>query len=449
MSLTDRYDMSRAAGERAVTLLELNSMVAGLIDTCMPDAYWVEAELSEMREVRGHCYMELVQKDAASNTPVAKAQARCWATQWRVLRPRFERVTGQCLRAGMKVMLLVHAQFHAAYGFSWIVDDINPEFTMGDLARRRREIVERLRAEGVLELQSQLVMSPFAQRVAVVSSAGAAGYGDFCSSLRHNACGYAFSIELFPAVMQGEEVESSVIAALELVYERQEDFDVVVIIRGGGATSDLSGFDTLLLAEHVANFPLPIVTGIGHDRDESVLDIVAHRKVKTPTAAAQLLVDNLAATDAVVESCRRDIYAATASRMEREQLRLKALSKSLPTLFSLVRARQTSAVEGLAARIHAAVRHHTHASRSRIDLLAVQISGGVAQTVTAQRHRLQMLERSVDADNPVRLLRRGYSITTYKGKAVRDPHELPEGAEVVTRVEKGEFKSTVKKTDTQ
>ena len=241
----------------ALSLYELNTLVSSVLSLDLPDDYWVEAELSEAREVRGHCYMELVQKDEASNTPIAKASAKCWASRWSILRPMFERVTGQRLHAGMKVMLRVKAQFHAAYGFSWIVSDINPEYTMGDLMRRRQEIIKQLKAEGVFDLQRELTIPAFAQHIAVVSSDGAAGYGDFCRQLADNAQGYRFTVRLFSATMQGEAVEQSVIAALNRIYEEQDVFDAVVIIRGGGATSDLSGFDTLALAENVANFPLP------------------------------------------------------------------------------------------------------------------------------------------------------------------------------------------------
>ena len=198
---------------KSLSLYELNSLVSSVVALDLPGEYWVEAELSEAREVRGHCYMELVEKDEMANTPIARASAKCWASRWSMLRPMFERVTGQRLHAGMKVMLRVKAQFHAAYGFSWIVSDINPEYTMGDLMRRRQEIVRQLKAEGVFDLQRELSIPPFAQSVAVVSSDGAAGYGDFCRQLSGNAQGYAFRTELFAATMQGESVERSVIAA--------------------------------------------------------------------------------------------------------------------------------------------------------------------------------------------------------------------------------------------
>ena len=282
------------------SLFELNRLVRESIESEMPDAYWVEAELSECRESRGHCYMELIQKDELSATPVAKAQAKCWANKWLAIRPYFERTTGQQLHAGMKVLLQVCPQFHEAYGFSWIVNDIDPTYTIGDMARKRQEIIQKLKAEGVFDLQKELRLPLFCQHIAVISSQTAAGYGDFCNQLADNPYGFKFETQLFPAIMQGEGVEQSIINALESIWrkaesgKRKEDsFDCIAIIRGGGATSDMSGFDTLALAENVANFPIPIITGIGHERDESILDMVSHTRVKTPTAAATLLIEHL------------------------------------------------------------------------------------------------------------------------------------------------------------
>ena len=282
----------------SLTLYELNMLVRETLELSLNAEYWVEAELSEVRESRGHCYMELIQYDdspssvgssafgglslfssappAAHNQPIARASAKCWKSVWQTAKPHFQRVTGQQLHAGMKVMLRVYAQFHESYGFSWIVTDINPEYTMGDMQRKRQEIIAQLKQEGVFDLQRQLTLPLFAQRIAVISSATAAGYGDFSRQLHDNEHGFCFHTELFQATMQGEQTEQSIIAALDEINQRLDDFDVVVIIRGGGATADLSGFDTLLLAENVANFPLPIITGIGHDRDESILDMISH-----------------------------------------------------------------------------------------------------------------------------------------------------------------------------
>lgn len=435
--------MNKDTFDKPLSLLELNSLVAAVVDISLPDEYWVEAELSEAREVRGHCYMELVEKDEYSNTPTARASAKCWASRWSLLRPKFERITGQRLHAGMKVLLRVRAQFHAAYGFSWIVSDINPEYTMGDLARRRQEIVQQLKAEGVFDLQKELQLPMFAQRIAVISSEGAAGYGDFCRQLHDNQAGYIYKVELFGAVMQGEAVEQSVIAALGRIYERVDDFDAVVIIRGGGATSDMSGFDTLALAENVANFPLPIITGIGHERDECVLDMVAFARMKTPTAAAQHLIDNLQRTAQLIDQAADRIADRVKRRMDVERVRLASMAERIPMLFSLVKTKEWGRADRLLQRIAAAVSRRLATAETHLDTLQHTIETSAKRRLDTEHHRLELLAQRVEAENPERLLRRGYSITTYNGKAVRDAALLPKGALVETHVEKGKFKSRV------
>ena len=407
---------------KALTLYELNTLVREAIASAMDRDYWVEAELSEVREVRGHCFMELVQKDLFSPTPVARASAKCWKTTWTRIRPRFEAITGQPLRPGMKVMLLVHPDFHEAYGFSWIVSDVAPTYTLGDMARKRMEIVNQLKAEGVFDLQKGLPLPLFSQHIAVISSENAAGYGDFCSQLSNNDYGFSFMPVLFAAVMQGDGVEQSIVAALNAINAEADRFDVVVIIRGGGATADMSGFDTLLLAENVANFPLPVITGIGHERDECVLDMVSHTRVKTPTAAAALLVDNLAQVWAHVTDCQRTITQLVGQRMASEPSRLDRLSTRLTTL------------------IHDRLTHE----QFRLSSLATSLKPAAEYVLTTHRNHLERLALRAKSLDPQLLLRRGYSITTIGGKAVRDASLLKSGDEIVTQLEKGSVHSVVK-----
>lgn len=419
-------------------------MVRSVIENTMTRAYWVEAELSEVREVRGHCYMELVQKDIFSATPVARASAKCWRSTWQRLRPKFERETGQTLHAGIKVMLSVTANFHEAYGFSWIVQDIDPAYTLGDMARKRLEIIRQLKAEGVFDLQRELSLPMFAQRVAVVSSENAAGYGDFCRQLLDNDYGFAFHVELFPAVMQGDQVEPTVIAALNDIYGRMDDFDAVVIIRGGGAVADMSGFDTLALAENVANFPLPVITGIGHDRDESVLDMVSNTRVKTPTAAAALLVDNLAQVGSRIENLRQRAANSVRHRMDIEKSRLHSVAGRIPILFSLVRERQEARLERLSTRITSLMQDEISEAMHHIIILEGDIPQKTDRLLTRENNRLSQLSLRLKALDPALLLRRGYSITLRNGRAVHSAEELKSGDEIVTRVERGTFKSVVK-----
>ena len=411
------------------TLRQLNLMVRDAIAMQLPDEYWVEAELSECRERGGHCYMELVEKDDNNNTPVARASAKCWRQTWQMMQPYFERTTGQPLRAGLKVLVKVYAQFHEAYGFSWIVTDIDPTYTLGDMARRRQEIIRKLKEEGVFDLQRELHIPLFAKRIAVISASNAAGYGDFCRQLEDNEYGFRFSVQLFSATMQGELVESSVISALNEIYRQcqqltaqgQQPYDVVVIIRGGGATADLSGFDTLALAENVAQFPLPIITGIGHDRDESILDMVANTHVKTPTAAATLLIDHLAQTLRRIEEAQNRLTMYIHQRISSYQVRLSNIAVLIPNL-----ALQTVANA-----------HH------RIDLLESRIPITIERRITNQKHLLEQLNIKLQSLDPQILLSRGYSITLKDGRAVRDPQQLKSGDTLETRVEKGTIKSTV------
>jgi exodeoxyribonuclease VII large subunit len=454
---------------KTLTLFELNALVRQTLELGMPDDYWVEAELSEVHEVRGHCYMELIQKDEHSNTPVAKASAKCWASTWQLVKPHFMRVTGQEIHAGMKVLLKVYAQFHESYGFSWIVTDIDPTYTMGDMARKRMEIIRQLKEEGVFELQKELQLPMFCQHIAVISSANAAGYGDFVNQLENNEYGFRFHTQLFPVVMQGEGVEQSVIGALNKIFESLEcktenlkfsdanvdsslftlhsslnKFDCVVIIRGGGATSDLSGFDTLALAEHVANFPLPIITGIGHERDESVLDMVSHTRVKTPTAAAAFLIGHLKAVLDAIEDAEQRISSIVRQQMDMEKIRLLHLSQPIPTLFSLVRSRQEASIDRLQGNLRLSVTRRLQEERHRLDIHSHNLMPVIERRLLRERHQLDMLNEKLEALNPELLLRRGYSITLSGGKVVKDASILKSGDELETRLSKGTVRSVVK-----
>ena len=279
---------------KPLSLLELNSLVRRSITSCLPDEYWVQAELSDVRvNYSGHCYLEFVQKDATGNALLAKARGIIWANVFTRLRSYFERETGQAFVSGLKVLVKVTVDFHELYGYSLTVVNIDPTYTLGDMVRRRKEILRQLDEEGILTLNKELELPVLTQRIAVISSATAAGYGDFCNQLLHNSFGFVFYPRLFQAIMQGEQVEQSIIQALDCINATRDNWDVVVIIRGGGATSDLSGFDTYDLAANCAQFPLPIITGIGHERDDTVLDMISHTRVKTPTAAAEFLINHV------------------------------------------------------------------------------------------------------------------------------------------------------------
>ena len=385
-----------------LSLFEANSLVRDAVESALPESLWVQAEVLDIRE-RGHCYMELVEKDDVRNTPIAQARACCWSNTWAKVKRKCEQALGENAiqsAAGIKMLFLLRANFHEAYGFSWIVEDIDPTYTIGEMARRRAEILKKLKEAGIIDMQKELPISPFATKIAVISSASAAGYGDFCNQLAENDYGFAFQTTLFPAIMQGEQTSSSVIAALDAINAQEGQFDVVVIIRGGGSTADLAGFDTLELAENVANFPLPIITGIGHERDETVIDAIARVSVKTPTAVAAFLIDNLAATMETLANAALRIQRAVQQRLEREKVKMEGMDR--------------------------------------------RIANSMKMYFMAQRHRLQMVEQRLKAVDPMNILRRGYSIALHKGKPVTDAGALEKGDMLTLIAAKGVAKVEVK-----
>jgi exodeoxyribonuclease VII large subunit len=406
-----------------LSLFELNALVKRALNESLPEAYWIQAELSDVRSnTTGHCYLEFVQKDQRGNNLIAKARGTIWANVFRMLKPYFEESTGQAFVSGIKVMVQVTVEFHELYGYSLTVIDIDPTYTLGDMARKRREILKQLEEEGVLTLNKELEMPMLVQRIAVISSASAAGYGDFCRQLEENPYGFIFYPHLFPALMQGNQVEESVIDALNQVNNRRDDFDAVVIIRGGGATSDLSGFDTYLLAANCAQFPLPIITGIGHERDDTVIDSVAHTRVKTPTAAAQFFITHMHEAAESLEELAQTLISSVSTRMDKEHSRLADLTNRLPMVIKNRTIREGYLLEQLMQRIHVAI----------------------ARNLTNRKHRLMLLEQRINDASPERLLKRGYSLTFKDGKAITDSAQLKPGDIITTRLAKGEVRSEVK-----
>lgn len=427
----------------SLSLVELNMLVRRSVRACLPDEYWVQAELSDVRSnYSGHCYLEFVQKDSKRNALVAKARGIIWNNVYSRLKPFFERETGQLFVSGIKVLVKVTVDFHELYGYSLTVVDIDPTYTLGDMARRRKEIISRLESEGILTLNKELELPVLAQRIAVISSATAAGYGDFCNQLEHNPYGFVFYPHLFQAVMQGDKVELSIIAALEKIYQTQEKWDVVVIIRGGGATSDLSGFDTYNLAAHCAQFPLPVLTGIGHERDDTVLDVVSHTRVKTPTAAAEFLINHLRGTAEALDGYASFINQTIPDILQREKERLERCVSRIPSQVEIRLQREVFRQERLFKRMELVWQSRLMREEHRLDL-SLRIAGALQTRLQREKHRLELFEQRVNAASPDVLLKRGYSITLNNGKAVTDASLLKDGDEIVTRLAKGEIRSKV------
>lgn len=408
----------------AITLYELNNRVRQMLGRALPDEYWTQAELSDVRiNSAGHCYVEFVQKESNTGHLVAKARGTVWSNVFRLLRPYFERETGQPFAAGIKVLVQVRVEFHELYGYSLTVLDIDPSYTMGDMVRHRREILRQLEEEGVLTLNKELPFPTLPQRVAVISASTAAGYGDFCNQLASNPYGLQFHYTLFPAIMQGNKVEESILNALDRILASQEKWDVVVIIRGGGAVSDLSGFDTYLLASACAQFPLPIITGIGHERDDTVLDMVAHTRVKTPTAAAGFLID----------------------RAHEAAMRLETLAETMRTLIIDKLERQRRKLADMILRIPHTATSRIMNERDKQTSLWGQATAATALILQAKRHRFELISQRIDACDIERILARGFSITTVNGQAVTDVATLQTGDVVHTRLAKGTIVSEIKK----
>ena len=427
-----------------LSLLELNALIRRSVQACFPDSYWVQAELSDVRaNSSGHCYLEFVQKDPSGNSLVAKARGIIWSGTYFRLKPYFESETGQAFVSGIKVLVKVSVNFHELYGYSLTVLDIDPIYTLGDMARRRREILSRLQQEGVLTLNKELELPELMQRVAVISSPTAAGYGDFCNQLAHNDFGFVFYTRLFPAVMQGEKVERSVISALDRIYREVDHWDVVVIIRGGGATSDLSGFDTYELAANCAQFPLPVITGIGHERDDTVIDMVAHTRVKTPTAAAEFLVNHLRRTAERLETFAQCVYQEVPSMLSRERERLDSWMARIPARVQMCLQREGFVQERLVKRLEMSVQACLQSERHRQELCLQRVENALSVRMQVERHRLELFSQRVKAASPDLLLKRGYSMTLKDGKAVTDASLLQPGDVVETRLAKGRFKSKV------
>ena len=405
-----------------ITLWELNNKIRSVIESNLDDTYWITGELSEARQAsNGHFYGELIQKDENGRNVIARARVNCWAQQYNLIRLRFLHETGQEIRAGLKVLLEVQVTFHEQYGYALKVTDIDSTYTLGDLARRRKEILNKLEEEGILHDNQTLTMHRLTWRIAIVSAETAAGYGDFCDQLLHNEYGLHFQIKLFPATMQGQHVEESVSAALFQIASEENNWDAVVIIRGGGAVADMSDFDSYQLASIIAQFPLPVIVGIGHERDETVLDYVAHQRVKTPTAAAAFLIDHQLGELALLNHFQQRISQAANNLLKNEENRLERQKGHISLLFQTI----------------------SQQIRHQLDLFLQKLRQNVERKLQNESHQLDLLEKQIENLNPNRILKLGFTITLHKGKPVRNPNQLHPGDHITTLTEQGKIESIV------
>ena len=404
-----------------LTLSQLNNQVSREMKNAFPATYWVMAETSDVRTNNRHCYLELVEKNPAGNSLIAKARAYIWANTFELLKPYFEQTTGRNFTSGLKVLINVSIDFHPVYGYGLNIIDIDPNYTLGDLHAQRQAVLRRLEDEGVINLNKELEMPCLAQRVAVISSATAAGYEDFGRHLTDNKQGYVFYTRLFPAVMQGEQTASSIISALDKIFEYKDLFDVVVIIRGGGATSDLSAFDSYDLAANCAQFPLPVITGIGHERDDTVLDYISFHRAKTPTAVADYLIEQMEETASSLFECQENIQKNTIDILEYFGEKLKLLTAHLP-LFAM------NLIKG---------------KQSLLEILRLKIRNSASQFILTQESRLKEKESFFRFSSPDYILAKGYSITLKNGKAIKSAKELLQNDVLETVLAEGKVRSIV------
>jgi exodeoxyribonuclease VII large subunit len=426
------------------TLLQLQEALRDLVSACPGvQGVWVTAELSDVSEHGGHCYMELIQKDPNTGATVAKARGTIWANRWTGIKFKFLRETGQNFATGLQVMVKVVAGYHPVYGMNLNIVEVNSAYTMGDMQRRRREILMRLKGEGVLDMNRELDFPRPTLRIAVISAKNAAGYGDFMNQLYSNSLRLRFEVQLFESIMQGDRVPPTVMAALDRIAAEQDKWDCVVIIRGGGATSDLNGFEDYDLAACVAQFPLPIIVGIGHERDETVLDFVARQRVKTPTAAAEFLIDMAKNEVEQLRNISAAILQMATDNINGARQQLSYITGQLPVapINALHRAEKrldaaTMALAGITSR-------RLQPMMSRLDRYADALKTITANVIQQRAAKLDAHAAMIAALSPQATLQRGYSITRVNGRVVTNASELHPGETLETSLASGKITSII------
>ena len=427
-----------------LTLSELNEQIRNAISTALPNRYWLRAETSDVRvnAASGHCYLEFIEKDTHTGQIVAKARAAIWARTYSTLKPYFERITGRPFASGLKVMVNVGIEFHKLYGYSLTIYEIDPSYTLGDLARRKQEAILRLKTEGLFDQNKQVPFPTLPQRIAIVTSPTAAGYEDFANQLLQNPAGYVFYIKLFPAVMQGEKTEESIIEALNRIARYAHLFDAVALIRGGGATSDLNCFDAYTLAAHCARYPLPIITGIGHERDDSVVDMVAHTRMKTPTAVAAFLISKIDEQAEIINRLQEKLVANIKRQLAARKTELQLLATRYPVAVMQVIAKNKAQLASMTAQL-ANVHLLIQKRQSELDSLIQRMRTSIETFLKNKRHELEQAEQVLKITAPENILKRGYALVTKQGIIIKRTAALTAGDVVDIRHSDGKRTATI------
>jgi exodeoxyribonuclease VII large subunit len=454
--------------KKHIRLSELNKRIKEVIQDNFSVNIWIVAEIGEIKFNRnGHAYLELIEKDSDSDKIIAKTSATIWSYTLRMLKPYFETSTGHELEAGLKILISVSVEFHELYGFSLNIRDIDPAYTLGDIELRRLEIINRLTNDGVISMNKEIELPEVIQKIAVISSQTAAGYQDFMEQLNKNKFGYQFYCKLFPAIMQGEQTESSIISALDAVYGYEDFFDVVVIIRGGGSRSDLMWFDNYNLSYYITQFPLPIISGIGHEKDFSIADIVSHTSLKTPTAVAEFLVSRMAEFDQKLDEFTENIVNISSDFFENKYNRIESLANILIPLVQKKLHAETNKINLSGQKISLLAKSIIEKRRQKFDFWLIELKKvgktnikwkskelmqyaeklktRLSQVFQVQQKKLEHFSSSVQHFNPENVLKKGYSITKANGKILTDSSEVTEGQILETILYKGKLSSKVQK----
>lgn len=444
------------------SLFELNKLIKEVISKSLPDSYWVIAEISEINEhISGHCYLELIQKDESTDSIKARARANIWSYTYRMLKPYFETMTNRSLSRGMSVLVNVQIVFHELYGYSLNIIDIEPSFTLGDIELKRRETISKLIADGIMEMNKEIELSILPKRIAIISSPSAAGFQDFIDQLINNQFGYKFEYKLFPAIMQGDDAEKSIINSLTEIFDCKNNFDAAVIVRGGGAQTDLSCFDSYLLSSNIAQFPLPVLTGIGHDKDISVTDMVAHKSLKTPTAVAEFLISKFNETEGMlfeltsrVESIANGIISSEFEALKRIQLKLQYfssisisdhqvaisnISKTIPYISKQAIRKQSEIVHSKQAKFILFSNSLINKHKNALQRNNHNLNNAVLQIFNEEKIKHHYLQKSIQNLNPESILERGYSIVYHKGKVLKNSNSVGVGDEIEIKLNKGKI----------
>ena len=451
---------------QSISLFELNNQVKSGMRELFPGNYWIVGEISEMNTNQsGHCYLELIEKKADSEQILARAKATIWAFTFRMLRPYFESVTGQRLSTGIKILVQVSIEFHEAYGYSLNIKDIEPNFTLGDLTRKRQEIIKQLQDEGVFHLNKELELAMVPQRIAVISSETAAGYGDFIDQLTQNRKGYFFHIKLFNAFMQGNEAEQSIIEALERIFQSADSFDLVVIIRGGGSQVDLNCFNSYWLCYHITQFPLPVITGIGHERDETIADLVAHTNLKTPTAVAEFIIDKVINFDDYLHELNDRVLSITTNQLTNWKEETTRISHTIISLVKIHIGSEKQRIKSLGAISSNSLKAYVQRNRRHLSTLPVRIKSNlhrffshgllnikqtqksmellVKSSIKEEQQRLYQMETTNHLLDPLHILKRGYTLTFRDGVLIKTSSQVKMGDTLTSKWFDGSIDSIV------